>query len=154
MSAGRTANFELWLRSQMEPAKLLLVEDEEGVQMLVRDLSAAYHCEWSMADNGERGYDLAVNGDFRLIFVDIMLPSGMNGLELVRRLKDKDVKSAMVVISGYISSEVIWVVSKLGFVPLVTKPTCFDQKFMDDMFMAFNIPKKPKVEALETVPMI
>ena len=43
---------------------------------------------WSPCHDGNRGLERALSGDFLLVVLDVMLP-GLNGFEVLRRLRDK-----------------------------------------------------------------
>ncbi len=65
---------------------ILLVEDEASVASLIlRSLSEEGY-EVSLAPDGTIGLEMALNGSFELIILDIMLP-GVNGLEICRRVR-------------------------------------------------------------------
>ena len=68
------------------PDKILIVEDEEK---LARFLELELEHEGyavSKAFDGRMGLEMAEAGDYDLLLLDVMLP-GMNGLELLRRLR-------------------------------------------------------------------
>lgn len=144
MNEGRSSNFEVWLRSQTEPAHLLLVEDSEDICKIMRGMSRDYHCILETVPDAPSGLALAARKPFRLILVDIYLQGDMTGVQMVQALKAQGCKVPVVIVSGYVSMEIFDTVSEFGFVPVVKKPGCFTQKFIEEMFLAFNIPKKPE----------
>lgn len=65
---------------------ILLVEDEVHVaSLIIRSLSEEGY-EVSLAPDGTTGLDMALQNDFNLIILDIMLP-GINGLEVCRKIR-------------------------------------------------------------------
>ena len=67
-------------------AKILLIEDEEKLGRFV-ELELTYEgYEVAKAFNGRTGCELAQNGHYDLILLDIMLPE-INGMEVLRRLR-------------------------------------------------------------------
>jgi DNA-binding response OmpR family regulator len=66
--------------------RILIVEDEPGLQEALVDLLAnAGHAVEAVAD-GHRAARRAVEGDFELVLLDLMLP-GLDGVEVCRRIR-------------------------------------------------------------------
>lgn len=66
--------------------KILVVEDEEKLARFV-EMELSYEgYEVEKAYDGRLGLELALNGTFDLIVLDIMLP-GINGMEVLRRVR-------------------------------------------------------------------
>lgn len=66
--------------------KILIVEDEEKISRFI-ELELNYEgYEVEMAFDGRTGLDMALNGDYDLILLDIMMPN-LNGMEVCRRLR-------------------------------------------------------------------
>jgi ActR/RegA family two-component response regulator len=55
---------------------------------LVSEYLAPEGFQVESAADGTRGLEMALNGDFLLVVLDVMLP-GLNGFEVLRRLRDK-----------------------------------------------------------------
>ncbi len=67
-------------------AKIFVVEDEEKLARFVELELRHEGYEVTKCGNGREALDMAVQGNFDLILLDIMLP-GLNGLEVLRRLR-------------------------------------------------------------------
>ncbi len=67
-------------------AKILVVEDELSIQKLLSyDLThAGFNVDTAI--DGKEGYDLAMNGNYDLIVLDLMLP-GLDGIEVCKKLR-------------------------------------------------------------------
>jgi DNA-binding response OmpR family regulator len=73
---------------------VLCIEDERFISDLyARALTNAGY-EVKIVDNGETGLHEAVNGNYDIILLDIMLPT-MNGVDLLYKIKDKHVQPPM-----------------------------------------------------------
>lgn len=69
-------------------AKILIIEDEVSIQKLLSyDLKQAGF-QVDVAADGKIGYQMAKEGKFDLILLDLMLPS-MNGLEICQKLRQE-----------------------------------------------------------------
>ncbi|MCA9520495.1 MAG: response regulator transcription factor [Myxococcales bacterium] len=71
----------------MKP-RILVIEDDHSVRIgIVRGLAqAGFDVEW--ADNGERGVELALGGEFALIVLDLMLPE-RDGFDLLESFRGR-----------------------------------------------------------------
>ena len=103
--------------------KILIVEDEPLVAMMMVDLLSQADCEAEVAWNAERAMQLAQDGYFDLITLDIALPV-TNGFEICRQLKENSrlCKTPVVVVSGRLHQEDEWLSAQLGAVDYITKP--------------------------------
>ena len=76
--------------------KILVVEDDLNIQELERDYLEANNFTVKTASDGKEGLALALNEDFDLILLDIMLPE-IDGLEICRRVREhKDIPILLV----------------------------------------------------------
>ncbi|MDE5604204.1 MAG: response regulator transcription factor [Eubacterium sp.] len=67
--------------------RILIIEDDLNIQTLEKDYLEANGFSVKTAGNGTDGLNLALNEEFDLILLDIMLP-GIDGLEICRRIRD------------------------------------------------------------------
>ena len=76
--------------------KILIAEDDPEIAMLERDYLEMEGFQVSIVDNGQLAVTQALNGDFSLILLDLMLP-GCNGYDVCRLIRDRiDVPILMV----------------------------------------------------------
>ncbi len=76
--------------------KILVVEDEKNIAELERDYLEANGYEVEIAFDGKRGLDRAMESDFDLIVLDVMLPE-VDGFEICRQIrKNKECPVLMV----------------------------------------------------------
>ena len=66
---------------------ILVVEDEEPMQLVLRDVLKVEGYAVLEAKNGVEGLDLALNGHPDLILLDILMPK-MDGLEMLKKLRE------------------------------------------------------------------
>ncbi len=68
--------------------KILIVEDEPKVIHLVREVLGSAGFEICTANNGERGIEQAALEQPDLVILDILLPGGMDGYAVAKRLHE------------------------------------------------------------------
>jgi len=102
-------------------SRILLVEDEPGLVMTLTDLLTAEGYEMASAPDGVTGLARAVNEDFDLIILDLMLPR-KNGLEVCRELRQRgnDIAILMLTAKSQLTDRVVGL--KLGADDYLTKP--------------------------------
>ena len=67
--------------------KILLIEDDKHIYSLIKAMLKPYNTELTLKMNGESGLKAALEKDFDLILLDIMLPK-IDGWEVCRELKN------------------------------------------------------------------
>lgn len=76
--------------------KILVIEDEKNIAELERDYLEANGYEVEIAFDGKSGLDRALESDFDLVILDVMLP-GIDGFEVCRQIrKNKECPVLMV----------------------------------------------------------
>ncbi len=84
--------------------KILLVEDEPAIaHVQSKILNSDPFChEPMLAENGQDAMDLFENNKFDLISLDYSLPGDMNGLDIYKEIRKRDLDIPIVFISGNI----------------------------------------------------
>ncbi|MFC0523108.1 response regulator [Pontibacillus salicampi] len=73
---------------QEQSGKILVVDDEERIRRLVRMYLERENFEVTDAEDGEEALTLALEEDFDVILLDLMLP-GKDGIEVCKELREK-----------------------------------------------------------------
>ncbi len=77
-------------------SRILIVEDEEAIADLEKDYLELSDFEVKIENAGDVGLQTALNEEFDLVILDLMLP-GMDGFEVCKRIREKkDVPVLMV----------------------------------------------------------
>jgi two-component system, OmpR family, alkaline phosphatase synthesis response regulator PhoP len=101
--------------------RILLVEDEPGLVLTLRDRLSreGYAVETSV--DGESGLERAAGEAFDLVLLDVMLPR-VNGLDVLRELRKRSVDTPVIMLTakGQVVDKVVGL--KLGADDYVTKP--------------------------------
>ncbi|GAA0436412.1 MAG: response regulator [Bacillota bacterium] len=85
--------------------KILIVDDQPGICMLLTDIltNEGYHVE--TAKTGKEGLDKVTSSSFQLLMIDYKLPI-YNAFEVIRLMNQTGVSTRTIVMSG-ITEEVI-----------------------------------------------
>jgi DNA-binding response OmpR family regulator len=106
----------------IDKVKILVIEDEPGVSMMMVYLLTQAGCEVQTAWNAERGLKLAQTRGFDLIALEINLPS-ISGSEIYRRLKENPFfQTPIVFVSGQVCENDVQHGFGLGAAGFIEKP--------------------------------
>ncbi len=67
-------------------SKILIIEDEEAIAELEKDYLELSDFEVTIENDGKKGLDLALNEEFDLFILDLMLP-GVDGFEICKEIR-------------------------------------------------------------------
>ena len=106
--------------------RILIVEDEVRIaDFLQRGLRAEGHFS-VVANDGEAGLALALEGDFDLLLLDMMLP-GMHGRDICQQLRMKKVNTPIIILSAMDSLDDVIAGLRMGADDYMTKPFSFEE---------------------------
>jgi CheY-like chemotaxis protein len=80
--------------------KILVVEDEFGLQETLRDIFRMEGYDVRVAVDGEKGYQAFLEFKPDLVFTDVVMPI-MSGIELVKKIRQGHPKIKVIYISGF-----------------------------------------------------
>jgi len=114
------------LQETSRKKKILVVEDEFGLQSTLKEVFQLEGYEVRVAVDGDEGYGVYKTFKPDLIFTDIIMPR-MNGLELVRKIRKSDPGIRVIYVSGFfgirpLKKELDEEVLRYGY-PILPKPT-------------------------------
>ena len=100
---------------------ILLVEDEEGLIITLTDRLRSEGFDVTAANDGKKGFDEAISGNFDLLILDVMLPK-KNGYDIARDLRQKGINTPILMLTakGETIDKVLGL--KLGADDYLTKP--------------------------------
>lgn len=106
-------------------AKILLIEDQESYRATLEEALAQDH-DVMAVESGERALEVATSDSFDLVVTDMLL-GGMNGIEVVRRLKRADPYLEVIVMTAYGTVESAVEAMKEGAYDYISKPFNLDE---------------------------
>ncbi len=106
--------------------RILIVEDEVRIaDFLQRGLRAEGHFS-VVANDGEAGLALAMEGDFDLLLLDMMLP-GLHGREICQQLRMNKINTPLIILSAMDSLDDVIAGLRMGADDYMTKPFSFEE---------------------------
>lgn len=88
--------------AQQRRCRILVVEDNDDVRELAEAVLAMAGYDVVSAPSGERALGMLENGEhIDLLFTDVIMPGGMNGLELIERVHARRPGLPVLVTTGY-----------------------------------------------------
>lgn len=86
--------------------KILIIEDDETLVKMYQKLLSSHGYQVAVANEAKSGLDIIKNQSFDLILLDLMLPGGMNGFDVLEEIKrNSNFKNIPVLIMTNIESE-------------------------------------------------
>ena len=118
---------------QQPPVKILIVEDELDIAELLKQQLEEAGFDTSWASDGETALSMLQTGNsFSLALLDIKI-RGIDGVEVLKRLRDTNSDVSIVMMSGHGSEELAVECMKSGAADYLTKPFA-----LDDMLQRVN----------------
>jgi hypothetical protein len=106
--SDRVGEFATEFVAKPEPVRggkeaILIVEDEPGLREIVQEVMREYEYQVSVAASGAEALRIwdECGGRFDLVLTDMIMPGGMNGLELIEGLKRRKPDLKVIYTSGY-----------------------------------------------------
>ena len=109
-----------------KPRRVLVVDDEESMQMLLMDVLSEFGYEVVCASDGKSALKKYRSEPFDLILSDLSM-APMNGLELLDEIRKVDQDVLFIMITGFPSVESSMAAIKKGAMDYITKPFNLDE---------------------------
>jgi DNA-binding response OmpR family regulator len=102
--------------------RILIIDDEENIRRVTRLALEAAGYEVGEAEDGERGLEAFGDGsEWDAVLLDQRMP-GLDGLETLRRIKERQPTARVIMATAYASIELAVDAMKLGATDFVRKP--------------------------------
>ncbi|MDY7993770.1 response regulator [Paenibacillus polymyxa] len=116
----------------MEKKKVLIVDDQNGIRILLMEVFGSEGYETFQAANGKIALEIVEKEPPDLVLLDMKIP-GMYGLEILKHLKTMNPDIKVIMMTAYGELDMIKEATELGALMHFTKP--FD---IDEMRIAVN----------------
>lgn len=113
-----------------EDNKILIVDDDNVNQMLIRKMLDSVGANTFTAFDGKEAVDMAQGKDFDLIFMDIQMPV-MDGYDATKSLRNQGFKKPILALSADLTSEDREKCLRVGMNDFLMKP--FQKKRLIDL---------------------
>lgn len=112
--------------AQKSPDKILIVEDEPDIALALKLALEGVGYETAWAGDGEKALQMLQNDDdCHLVLLDIRMP-GIDGVEVLKRLRNSDRDVTVIMMSGHGSEELAVECIKIGAEDYLSKPFVLD----------------------------
>lgn len=108
------------------PFKVLVIDDEEGIRIGSSRILSRMGCEVMTASRGEEALDIIAKQPISIVLLDLKMP-GMDGMEVLTRIHEKDDAILVIVITGFATVETAIEAMKQGAYDFIPKPFEPDQ---------------------------
>ena len=109
----------------MGDKKILIVDDQFGIRVLLYEVFGKEGYKTFQAANGKEALDLVKKNHPDLVLLDMKIP-GMDGLEILKRVKKYDQSIKVIMMTAYGELDMINEASKHGAITHITKPFDID----------------------------
>lgn len=90
----------------MTTKRILIVDDEKGIREILRPFFESQGFEVFEATDGVEAVEMARKESFDVVLTDLKMP-GLDGLEVLKRIKEISPETAVSVIAEYPSTETV-----------------------------------------------
>jgi len=101
--------------------RVLIVDDEKNIRLTLKKALTNAGYEVDTAVNGEDGLKKIKEEDFPVILLDMRMP-GMDGIQFLREINNENIRTKVIMITGYGSVETAVETLKLGAIDYLRKP--------------------------------
>jgi response regulator RpfG family c-di-GMP phosphodiesterase len=101
--------------------RVLIVDDDPGIRETISQIIEDLGYDPDTAADGLDALAMLDTGSYLCVFTDIMMPK-MTGIELIKKIKARDISLPIIVITGYASLEIAIDAMKCGASDFISKP--------------------------------
>jgi CheY-like chemotaxis protein len=112
--------------TDVKPARILLAEDVKTNQMIFEVMLRDEPYEIGMADDGEIAVQMALSGNYDVVFMDIMMPN-MGGIEALQALKVAGFDRPIIACTANVMKDDVEQYLAAGFDGVIGKPYLRDE---------------------------
>ena len=125
----KTISKRVLFKEDLTGKRILVIDDNEAARFIMKDMLTAMSLEVTLAESAEEALRQGVEANnmgqpFELIFVDYLMPPGMNGIDFIKAFKELIGSSTppCILVTAYVSDELIHDSSIEGVEHVIPKP--------------------------------
>lgn len=111
--------------------KILVMDDDDAVRAVVSQILRGYgyqvHCVASGNEAMQLYKEALIDAPFDVVIMDLTIPGGMGGKDVLRLLLDVDPSIKAIVTSGYSNDPIMSDYNDYGFAGVIAKPFVIDE---------------------------
>ncbi len=102
-------------------SKILIIDDEASIREALKEILTTEKYDVDEAASGEEGLKKLITENFDIVLCDIKMPK-MDGLEVLSKAKETDVKAQFIMVSAHGTIETAVEATKKGAYDFIVKP--------------------------------
>lgn len=110
--------------------KILIIDDQLGIRLLLTEVFKKEGYSTAHASNGVEALAMIEKDRPDLVLLDMKIP-GMDGLEILRRIRRFDTSLKVIMMTAYGELDMIQETKELGAIKHFTKPFDIDEMRME-----------------------
>ena len=107
--------------NRIKNMKILLVDDDEWIRDSMSFFFEAEGCNLLTFETAEEAMEAVTQQTYDIVFSDYKLP-GMDGLEFLRRVKEKQPNAFEILVTAYANCEIEKEANEIGVKDIISKP--------------------------------
>ena len=107
--------------------KILVVDDDYGIRSIMKDSLTNENYEVKIAESGEEGLNFIKNQHFDLVITDMVMPPGLDGIDLMEKALKINEDLGFIIITAYGTIKTAVDALKKGAFDFITKPFSVSQ---------------------------
>jgi DNA-binding NtrC family response regulator len=107
--------------NRIKNMKILLVDDDEWIRDSMSFFFEAEGCNLLTFETAEEAMEAVTQQTYDIVFSDYKLP-GMDGLEFLRRVKEKQPNAFEILVTAYANCEIEKEANEIGVKDIIPKP--------------------------------
>ncbi|MBI3803060.1 MAG: sigma-54-dependent Fis family transcriptional regulator [Nitrospirae bacterium] len=112
-----------------EPIQILVVDDENGPQEVLRIALSSRGFQVKIAKSGNQACQMFDTEHFDLVLTDLRMP-GMSGIDLLRTIRERSPETIVIFITGYASLDSAIEAVREGAYDYLTKPFRIEELYI------------------------
>ncbi|MFC7685842.1 response regulator [Ureibacillus sp. GCM10028918] len=101
--------------------KILIVDDQKGIRLLLNEVFSREGYQVHQAANGVEALKLIEREAIDCVMLDMKIP-GMDGIEILKRIREKDLQMPVFMMTAFEGDDILVEANQLGIAKYFRKP--------------------------------